>query len=279
MNSLQNRILDIFKEIKIVLEKNGINYFAIGGTCIGAVRHKGFIPWDDDLDIAVPIEQFDFMIEKLKTELPNYLSVYTGREIRHYRYIFIKVVDLRTTYIEKSEFNYQDAYKGVYVDIMPLAGICNSKQYLRHIKFYFRANIYKRLPSTETASALTEICKKVLSTLPVKYNFFSKNYMRFLKRYPLSTSDYTGYVWWSLSENLIFKKEYFKDFILFPFEDTYIRCPIGYDMYLKKQFGDYMTWPSEKERQGHHYALIKLNTPYSYYQNNPQCVLEDYKDE
>ena len=67
MTDLQKRILDIFREVRDILDRNGITYFAIGGTCIGAVRHGGFIPWDDDLDIAVPIEQFGRMLDLLKT--------------------------------------------------------------------------------------------------------------------------------------------------------------------------------------------------------------------
>ena len=70
MTDLQKRILDIFREVRDILDRNGITYFAIGGTCIGAVRHGGFIPWDDDLDIAVPIEQFGRMLDLLKAELP-----------------------------------------------------------------------------------------------------------------------------------------------------------------------------------------------------------------
>ena len=103
MTDLQKRILDIFREVRDILDRNGITYFAIGGTCIGAVRHGGFIPWDDDLDIAVPIEQFGRMLDLLKAELPPHLELYTGAERKHYRYIFVKVTDNRTTFIEKTE--------------------------------------------------------------------------------------------------------------------------------------------------------------------------------
>ena len=63
MNELQKRILDIFKAVAKICKENGITYYAIGGTAIGAVRHQGFIPWDDDLDIAIPIEQYDRFIQ------------------------------------------------------------------------------------------------------------------------------------------------------------------------------------------------------------------------
>ena len=114
MNSLQNEILNIFKSIKEIFERNGIDYFAIGGTCIGAVRHNGFIPWDDDLDIAVPIEQFDNMLNVLKKELPSELALYTCHNRKHYRYIFVKVINTKTTFIEKSEagFNLQKVFIG-----------------------------------------------------------------------------------------------------------------------------------------------------------------------
>ena len=77
MNVIQERIFEIFLEIKKICEKNNIKYFAIGGTCIGAVRHKGFIPWDDDLDVAIPIEKFTEFKYFAERELPSFLKIYT----------------------------------------------------------------------------------------------------------------------------------------------------------------------------------------------------------
>ena len=144
MTDLQKRILDIFREVRDILDRNGITYFAIGGTCIGAVRHGGFIPWDDDLDIAVPIEQFGRMLDLLKAELPPHLELYTGAERKHYRYIFVKVTDNRTTFIEKTEIGYPDAYKGVFIDIMPISGVLPDKRFYSRIKRYFSMNVRRR---------------------------------------------------------------------------------------------------------------------------------------
>lgn len=278
MNSLQFEILNIFKNIKEIFERNGIDYFAIGGTCIGAIRHHGFIPWDDDLDIAVPIEQFDNMLNILKRELPSGLSLYTCHDHKHYRYIFAKVINTRTTFIEKAEFGYQDAYKGIYVDIMPLGGIQPTKKFYWKIKKYWALNVYKRV-FDPSGNILQCIMKSLIHCLPVKYNYFSDKYFKFINRYTFADSLYVGYVWWPYVKDLTFEKEWFLSFVEIPFEDTSIRCPVGYDKYLTKQFGDYMKIPPEKEQIGHHFALIKLDKSYQYYINNPQRVEEDYRDE
>lgn len=278
MNNLQKRIIDIYKEVAHIFNKNGIDYFAIGGTCIGAVRHKGFIPWDDDLDIAVPIEQFDVMINTLKRELPDYLKVYECRDRRHYRYIFIKVIDVQTTFIEKSELKYSDAYKGVYIDIMPLGGVKPNKWFYFKIKKYWTLNVYKRVFDAY-GNIFRRIAACLIHFIPVKYNYYSGRYIQFLKRNSFADSDYVGYVWNPHIDRLTFEKKWFSSFVDLPFEDTTIRCPMDYDEYLKKQFGDYMTLPPENERIGHHFALIKLDVPYQYYVNNPKKVEEDYCDE
>ena len=84
MNELQKKILDIFKAVSKICKEHGITYYAIGGTAIGAVRHQGFIPWDDDLDIAIPIEQYDQFIAIARRELPEGLIVMTPADIEHY---------------------------------------------------------------------------------------------------------------------------------------------------------------------------------------------------
>lgn len=280
MNDLQKCILDIFREVRDILDRNGITYFAIGGTCIGAVRHRGFIPWDDDLDIAVPIEQFGRMTELLKKELPPHLELYTGKEHKHYRYIFVKVTDTRTTFIEKTEFGYPDAYKGVFIDIMPISGVIPDRRFYSRIKRYFSMNVRKRIEKCESGtSPVRRAARTAFAYLPVGYSFFSDRYMAFLSKHRFAGAEYTGYVWWSEPEKLTFPGRYFSETVELPFEDTVIRCPADYDGYLTGQFGNYMEYPPEHDRSAHHYALISLDKPYSYYKEHPDRVREDYRDE
>lgn len=281
MNALQQKIFDIFIAVKSILDKNGIDYYSIGGTCIGAVRHKGFIPWDDDLDIAVPIDRFDFMIDCLKKELPQTFKVYTCEEIQHYRYIFIKVIDITTTFIEKTEFDYPDAYKGIFIDIMPLGGIKPTGHFYKKLDFYFRLNVCKRIPAQRNSAVIKRMIWWIINNIPAQYDYFSKKYMNFLKHYNVSDSDFVGYVWsrGQRARKLTFPKEWFAETVELPFETTLIKCPVKYNLYLSKQFGDYMLLPSQEERRPHHCALIKLDIPYTFYQNNPEKVKEAYNNE
>ena len=104
MNDIQKVILDIFKEFDRICTDNNIPYYAIGGTCIGAVRHKGFIPWDDDMDVAIPIEFWDKFIEIASRQLPDYYKLFSSMEVKHYRYLFIKIMDMQL--LKKSTTNY-----------------------------------------------------------------------------------------------------------------------------------------------------------------------------
>ena len=108
MTEIQEKILEIFQQVSILCEKEKIEYYAIGGTCIGAIRDKGFVPWDDDMDIAIPIEQFNKFIDIARQQLPSKYEVLTYKESLHYSEIFIKVIDKETSYIEDCKMNTED---------------------------------------------------------------------------------------------------------------------------------------------------------------------------
>ena len=201
MNALQERILAIFKEVSAVCERHEIPYYAIGGTAIGAVRHKGFIPWDDDLDIAVPIEHFERLQELLRQELPEYLRVFTGADIFRWTRSFIKVDDERTAFIENGIKNWPEAYRGVYIDIMPLSGAPDS--FPSNVLFRYKLCFYQRMNTIKrwTIAANGALIKKITALLfkpllvPFHYNYFSEKFMNELKKHPLSTSKFAGDVW------------------------------------------------------------------------------------
>lgn len=251
--------------------KNNISYFAIGGTCIGAVRHRGFIPWDDDLDIAVPIEQYAQFKKCMIQQLPDNLYLYDCDTVKEYRQLFCKVCDRNTTFIEKAEAPYVDAYKGVFVDIMPLSGVPAGKKeqghFIKKLKLYQTLNFIKRYPYSEMNQIKTKATWVANRLLDFYHPFtvYSDRSYSLLKKYPLKSSKYTGYVWSYQLSRLIFPQALFSSYIEMPFEDTLIRCPIGYDEYLKHQFGDYMELPPENQRIQHHPYIVDLQYSYQEY--------------
>lgn len=279
MNDTQKCILGIFKYVAAICDKHNIHYYAIGGTCIGAVRHQGFIPWDDDLDIAVPIEEFEHLISILSEELPYHLKTYTCNKIEKYHYVFAKVYDVRTTFIQNTLLQYPDAYMGVFVDIMPISGIPTDsharKDFIRKIKLYRIFNNVRRFPLCKQQSMSGKIASALLKLplVPFRFNYFSDKYMNLLKKYPLKKSDEVGYVWSPQDiERWYFPREWFSDIAELPFEDTTIKCPINYDCYLTKQFGDYMTPPPIEQQMPVHDGFVDLEHSYLDYQKGIRTI-------
>ena len=266
MNNLQKKIYEIFLAVKKICDEHDIPYYAIGGTCLGAVRHKGFIPWDDDLDIAIPGHDFEKFYKIAKGELPDNLM--------------IKVYDINTTFIEKFERRYPKEYKGIYIDIMPLYGIPKNQKkfyiYSLQVSICFFMNELLRLPY-EDVSRFCHLRAKILwiVTRPINkvitkkygYRFWSDLWKSIVSKYDFNKSIYTGYTWCYIKKCWIFPKKWFNSYIELPFEETTIRCPVSWDKYLTHQFGNYMKLPPEDERVNHsENAIVDCNKPFSYYQ-------------
>ena len=272
MNEIQESILDIYKQIKRICDKNNLLFYAIGGTCIGAVRHQGFIPWDDDMDIAVPIECWDEFWDCMKKELPSDYEIYTCNEVKHYRYIFNKIHNAKTTFIEEAEVGYPDAYKGIYVDVMPIAGMPAEQElrakFINKIQMYAKLNFVRRYPFREMKTPKSRFAWILLHLLSpfLSYHYFSDKWLEMLKRYPLKKARYTGYTWWdSITNKLCFPIEYFETTIELPFEDSTISCPVQSKDYLSSQFGNYMELPPEDQRLDHHQVCVSTNKSYKEY--------------
>ena len=272
MNEIQSRILTIFEQIKNICDENHIPYYAIGGTCIGAVRHKGFIPWDDDMDIAIPIEEWDRFWDCMEKNLPPHLGIYNGDKVRHYRYIFWKIHDRDTTFIEEAEVDYPDAYKGIYVDVMPIAGIPiekeKKKKFCKKIYRLGVLNYVRRYPFHEMENVKRKLMWMIMwiFRFGIPFNYYSQKWMKLLRKYPLYQSELTGYTWHNrISDNLCFPFAFFRNTEEKQFENTSIACPGDWDGYLSRQFGDYLTLPPLDKRQDHHQVFVSTQLPYSEY--------------
>ena len=283
INMLQKTILDIYIEFNRICEKYQLTYYAIGGTCIGAIRHKGFIPWDDDLDVAMPIDDYLKFKEVAKKELKSeYKLIDYLDSKRFYRNnFFLKIENVNTTFVEKVESNDIRKYKGVFLDIMPICGCSKDDKkkhkLIRRFYKYRKLNQSKNLKFNEMKSLKGKILWIFLKPFVFFQNetYFLNKCEQLAKKNPINKNSNILFPWRipvraSYKNNFPF--EYFKGTVSMPFENTYIKCPIGYDSYLKDDFGDYMVLPPVEKRITHAPFLLDLNNSYIKYQE------KDYKD-
>ena len=155
MEALHARLLEMMKEFHRVCVENGIRYYLVGGTALGARRHGGFIPWDDDMEVCVPREDYERLKRIAGLVFPEYLELmdYSAQPNRPMH--FLKLIDARTTLIERS---FRNCVEGVYIDIFPLDGALNpkcmaEKLRLLRVRFYKAVCMYHCTTDTKRNSA------------------------------------------------------------------------------------------------------------------------------
>ena len=182
-------------------------------------------------------------------------------------------LNTKTTMIESRFMPYPDMYGGVWLDIFPLAGI--PKPGKGRERFYTKGVWleYINKKSCRNISNVHSVKGKALSFLlsPLKLlpaGFIWNVWFSELKKHPVCESDFTGHVWEGKMLKLTFPADFFKDYVELPFENTVMRCPVGYHEYLTQSFGDYMQWPPESKRNsGHDFdeGIIDLDISYEIY--------------
>lgn len=280
IKEIQQVELRILKEFKRICNKYHLRYFAIGGTCIGAVRHNGFIPWDDDIDIAMPFEDYrKFQAIASKELLSNY-SLFKPENHAYWNDNFMKLQNDDTTFIEASKAKHKDCYTGVNIDIMPIYGMPNGKRkqcftsVICDILLFL--NKRQRSPLCEQDSKLQKIIWFL--NFPIRkyktYNYYTCLLKKMFEKYSFSYSDKIIFGWRKRPSRFhknytyqnVFNYEDFKEMTELRFEDTSIAVPCGYDRYLTMDFGNYMKLPpKEKRYPQHETVLIDLNKSYKYY--------------
>lgn len=272
MNELQIKTLDIYKRFLMICENHNLSFFGIGGTCIGAVRHRGYIPWDDDIDVAMPYPDYLLFISLSKKELGNQYELFYD-----YDY-YIKMCDRETAFITKRGKRYY--YKGIGIDIFPIYGMKKGKkrQNLLARKNDFYLKMYNKLGSSYKSgitlkSKIAWLFYESLRLFPGQ-RYWANRSKRLFSKIPYNCSDKVLFGWRRLPSltnhyQCVFNIKDFSSFIELPFEDTIMRVPVGYDNYLIEDFGDYMSLPPVEERVSAHSALVEdLHNSYKCYHYN-----------
>lgn len=272
MTEVQTVILDIFKVVADLCERHQIPYYAIGGTCLGAVRHHGFIPWDDDLDIAIPIQYFDEFWEIANKELPPKYQTYTGKKVKVYNMMFGKVHNTETAYIETRDAEFKKSYKGIFIDIMPMSAIPDDPEeredFYKKVRRYRKYNYMRRFPLRRLPQNWSKrrwLYMRIMAPF-IRFDHYSEELMDLMRSHPFGSTSLTGYTWSKNVRKYTFPIEYFESTVDLPFEDTTIRCPVRYKEYLAAQFGDnYMELPPESERWSHKTEIVDIHKSYKEY--------------
>ncbi len=276
MNELQEKELDVLKEVIKIIERHKLRYYAIGGTCLGAIRHHGFIPWDDDIDIGMPREDYELFRMTLYKELPEKYQKLDCDNSKRHTFLFTKIYNSETTFVENYAKDSPDRYTGVFVDVMPLDGLPseNAKKVIKKSQRLKESNRRTRkmpIDYIRTANFFKFLARKCMSVM-FKYNYFSTRWKNLLSQYPFEKSDMVYFSWRDEKSALLegykvaFPYSYFADYDNASFEDITIRVPIRYNDYLTDDFGNYMELPPvEKRNSGHNVFICDLNTPCAYY--------------
>lgn len=245
-------------------KNNNLTYFLSGGTLLGAVRHQGFIPWDDDIDVFMPRPDF----EKFVT-LTGFNSIAPEYDTSFYRdtklvadYPFVKVIDNRTKVIEKTKL--EEKCTGIWIDVFPIDGFSNSS-FINKI-FCIRKLFWKRLCYTysDDLSKVTNFKKKIGKALVMPFlkimgqkRLFNK-LDRICRKYDFEKSTNVGCTVWGYKTKEIIPKTALLPASVVRFENHDFPAPADTDCYLTSLFGDYMQLPPEEKRINHEMLAYQL---------------------
>ena len=248
---LKQVIRDNLQAFHNFCEKNNLTYYLSDGTLLGAIRHQGMIPWDDDADVCMPRKDYNRLLE-LSGELPKPYKLGHFTLDPYYIYPFIKFMDSNTEIIE---YFGEGSYKaGVWVDIFPLDGTYKS---IRVRKLHYA--LVRNKTSTIRywlKKIIKPILYSIIRAIPKSFIF---NQMDFIaKHVSYDRTNVVGNLYTMIGIKASHKKEWFEEKQLVDFDGYKFFSPKGYDGYLTNLYGDYMTPPPPKERQTHNIEIVSL---------------------
>lgn len=268
-NLYREKLIALYKEFERVCDLLNLRYFVGYGTLLGAVRHKGFIPWDDDLDVIMPRPDYDTFMEKAQGILKNEIFLQNIYTEKNYILNFSKLRDTNTTLVE-TEYKSYDLHHGVFIDIFPIDGYIKGQDKMLDFRIKERAfeeptgikRIYSSIVSGNQA-IMTKIGPAVASRVNMKNKLIKMDEKA--KRWNFDMCDTVADIVSSIyivpMEKTVFEKS-----VDLYFEGHKVKAPVGYDRYLTLMYGDYMKLPPEDKRKPHHnFAFLDLEKSYREY--------------
>lgn len=271
LRQVQLAELEIAKKFVRFCEEHDLRYYLFAGTFLGAVRHKGYIPWDDDTDFCMPREDFDRFIALCQERPCDFkLSTYKNSIDNSFYHLFIRIQE-PSSKIKLCSHTWWYKTTSPMVDVFPLDGLPRNRVYRSIWKYYLlwrratvRYAVFSECLSLDRPGRpLAErLLIKIGKVLPVEKLFHVEKELekleRAAKRFSNAGAKYLINIDGAYKLREIFPKEVFGEGKLYQFEGSSMRGPSDYDAYLTQMYGDYMTPPPEESPERNHHSLAKI---------------------
>lgn len=249
LRNLQMKMLEILITVTDLADKHHIQYWLSGGTLLGAMRHGGFIPWDDDIDIEILWEDYNRFLKIMEKELPDSLYLQTPKD-KGYRLLFSKVRDRNSRVYEEDDVLDRYAEKGIYIDIFPEE---RSYMPLKKTVDFFLGRSYRRLKRGRPFSSFRYFYEYTSSLLlypiGILLKTIARSYCSVMKPNNILHS-------YGIGNSTNHNASYMFPVSHIDFEGHTFSSPKDPNAYLTKQYGDYMSIPPKEKRATHFLRAI-----------------------
>lgn len=256
-DKFKQRLIEIAVEIDRVCRENNLRYFLMGGSLLGAIRHDGIIPWDDDIDIAMPREDYEKLRKISQTAFQSRFRFATHDLDKDYPYFYAKVFHQETTFVELEDPFYLG---GVFVDVFPIDGLPSNRflMNLHYKRFYFWRKICKYTTlkkmvcdGSRFKQTMQNVAHRLINAL-ITNTFAISQCDRVAKKYLFDDCEYVANLCGAYGKKEITLKTNMDTYKEHVFEGYNLLIPEGYENILTKTYGDYMQLPPEEKRVSRH---------------------------
>lgn len=249
LRQAQLKMLEMLKAIDQICVKHGLNYWLEGGTLLGAIRHQGFIPWDDDLDISMPRTSFEAFLKIAPAELPKYIYLQTAQTDPGYFNLSVplKIRDRNSLFIETHETGHEPYVQGIFIDVFVYDKMFEDEKQRKRRKFIAKKilRLLRHKYSKISMGHYAQVYSTISRLIPKQV--LEKQLHKIIHQANNSTSPYLGYGYDCVNSNLVSYDD------IYPlrktrFETNEFYIPNKAEVILTQLYGNYMKLPPERER-------------------------------
>ena len=245
LKDVQRIELNLLVEFRNFCEDNNLRYYLGGGTLIGAVRHKGFIPWDDDIDVYMPYEDYRKFLHSYKNH--GRFEVLNWRTVDDFPLQFAQLVDNTTCLFRPLEFMNSECVTSVFIDVFPISGYPSNAEMIeqkwnRNLELDAKWFWYQQIRNC-THSNYTDVRDDIECER---------------HKLPFDDADYVGNVIRTIHRPWAVRRDVYDKTIKLQFEGEWFDAPIGYEDYLHYRYGNYMILPPEEKREQHLFPTYRI---------------------